>query len=82
MPLLNALFQQLLRERSYLKNVSPKTQIRYETAWVAARTLVASSAARRVVVVGVRPAMRRGCRGQHVRQVGTQRGRHALSRES
>jgi hypothetical protein len=30
---LDSLFQQFLRERSYLKNVSPKTRIWYETAW-------------------------------------------------
>jgi hypothetical protein len=33
MPSLNALFEQFLRERRYLKNVSPKTQVWYETAW-------------------------------------------------
>ncbi len=33
MPTLDTLFQQFLRERTYLKNVSPKTRIWYETAW-------------------------------------------------
>ena len=33
MATLDSLFQQFLRERSYLKNVSPKTRIWYETAW-------------------------------------------------
>ena len=35
MPSLNSLFQQFLRERTYLKNVSPKTRVWYESAWKA-----------------------------------------------
>jgi integrase/recombinase XerD len=33
MPTLGSLFEQFLRERTYLKNVSPKTRVWYETAW-------------------------------------------------
>jgi integrase/recombinase XerD len=33
MATLQTLFEQFLRERSYLKNVSPKTRVWYETAW-------------------------------------------------
>jgi integrase/recombinase XerD len=33
MPTLNSLFDQFLRERRYLKNVSPKTITWYETSW-------------------------------------------------
>ena len=32
MPTLNTLFETFLRERTYLKNVSPKTRIWYESA--------------------------------------------------
>jgi hypothetical protein len=32
---LNQLFQQFLRERIYLKNVTPKTRVWYESAWKA-----------------------------------------------
>jgi site-specific recombinase XerC len=32
---LDSLFEQFLRERTYLKNVSPKTLVWYETAWKA-----------------------------------------------
>jgi site-specific recombinase XerC len=35
MATLDSLFQQFLRERTYLKNVSPKTRVWYETAWKA-----------------------------------------------
>jgi integrase/recombinase XerD len=35
MATLNTLFQQFLRERAYLKNVSPKTRVWYESAWKA-----------------------------------------------
>jgi hypothetical protein len=35
MATLNTLFQQFLRERTYLKNVSPKTRVWYESAWKA-----------------------------------------------
>lgn len=35
MPTLDSLFKQFLRERAYLKNVSPKTQVWYESAWKA-----------------------------------------------
>lgn len=35
MPLLDELFQQFLRERRYLKNVTTKTIVWYETAWQA-----------------------------------------------
>jgi hypothetical protein len=37
MPTLDQLFADFLRERVYLKNVSPKTRIWYETAWKAFR---------------------------------------------
>jgi hypothetical protein len=30
---LDSLFQQFLRDRRYLKNVSPKTRVWYKTAW-------------------------------------------------
>jgi site-specific recombinase XerC len=33
MATLDSLFRQFLRERSYLKHVSPKTRVWYETAW-------------------------------------------------
>jgi hypothetical protein len=33
MPTLGSLFEQFLRERTYPKNVSPKTRVWYETAW-------------------------------------------------
>ena len=33
MSALDPLFQQFLRDRTYLKNVTPKTQVWYETAW-------------------------------------------------
>ena len=33
MPTLDSLFDRFLRERTYLKNVSPKTRIWYQTAW-------------------------------------------------
>ena len=35
MATLESLFQQFLRERRYLKNVSPKTLVWYESAWKA-----------------------------------------------
>ena len=35
MATLDTLFQQFLRERTYLKNVSPKTRVWYESAWKA-----------------------------------------------
>ena len=33
MPTLETLFSQFLRERTYLKNISPRTRVWYETAW-------------------------------------------------
>ena len=33
MATLDLLFDQFLRERTYLKNVSPKTRVWYESAW-------------------------------------------------
>jgi integrase/recombinase XerD len=33
MPTLDALFDRFLRERTYLKNISPKTRVWYQTAW-------------------------------------------------
>jgi integrase/recombinase XerD len=33
MPSLNSLFEMFLRERTYIRNVSPKTRIWYESAW-------------------------------------------------
>lgn len=38
MATLESLFQQFLRERRYLKNVSPKTLVWYESAWKALLT--------------------------------------------
>lgn len=35
MPTLDSLFEQFLRERTYLKNVSPKTREWYRAAWIA-----------------------------------------------
>jgi hypothetical protein len=35
MATLDSLFEQFLRERRYLKNVSPKTQVWYQSAWKA-----------------------------------------------
>jgi hypothetical protein len=32
---LNQLFDQFLQERTYLKNVTPKTRVWYESAWKA-----------------------------------------------
>ena len=39
MPALNTLFERFLRERQYLKNVTPKTLVWYETAWKSFRQL-------------------------------------------
>jgi site-specific recombinase XerD len=36
---LNSLFEQFLRERAYLKNVTPKTRTWYESAWKAYRSV-------------------------------------------
>jgi site-specific recombinase XerD len=33
MPTVDALFDRFLRERTYLKNISPKTRVWYQTAW-------------------------------------------------
>ncbi len=42
MPTLDALFDRFLRERTYLKNISPKTRVWYQTAWTSFTTAMPS----------------------------------------